>query len=104
MVAGTMERKSIAKHTGFWRFDVKAIVGGVIMGIVIVLVQQVTERIDTVLTGGAFLVLGGTTFGTLIAIASLFFRQPGGLIAGEIQAFVAVATALTPLAPTFIAI
>jgi len=83
------------------RLDTKAIVSGVMLGIVMVLVQQVTSRIDVALSGGSFSIVGGITWATVSGLSALLFRQPAGLITGEIQALIGLLTASSPLAPTF---
>jgi formate/nitrite transporter FocA (FNT family) len=85
----------------YLRLDTKAIVAGVMLGIVMVLVQQVTSRIDVALTGGSFSIIGGITWATVSGLSALLFRQPAGLITGEIQALIGLLTASSPLAPTF---
>lgn len=98
-----VERAFLANVQGkFWRFDVKTIVGAVLLGIVVNLVQQVTERADAAVTGGAFTILGGISFMTLIIISAVFFRYPGALITGEVHALISIATAASPMSPAFI--
>ncbi len=86
---------------GFWRFDLKAIVGGVFLGLVMALLVGLGDRADTALTGGAFPVFGGVSWATMMGISTLLFGQPGGVIAGLIQGFVDIATGASPLAPIF---
>ena len=88
-------------RTGFWRFDVRAIVGGVLFGIVMTLVLQVTDRADAALTGGAFLIFGGISWAAIMGISTLLCRQPGGVIAGLMQGVLAIVTGASPLAITF---
>src|SRR5207302_6395386 len=84
-----------------WRTDTKALVGGVLLGIVLVLVNQVATRLDAVINPSAGFVSGSTT-AVIIGLAVRLFRQPAGIITGEIQAFIAIATASNPLAPAFL--
>ncbi len=85
----------------FWRFDIKAIVGGVFFGIVMVLLVGLGDRADTALTGGAFLIFGGITWATVMGISTLLCKQPGGIIAGLMQGIMAIVLGASPLAITF---
>lgn len=85
----------------FWRTDTKALVGAVVMGIVFVLVQQLTVRIDTLLDPSLNL-FNGITWAVFTGLIALVYRQPAGLITGEIQAFVCLISGASPLAPFFI--
>ncbi len=85
----------------FSRFDTKALVGAVFLGVVFVLVQQIAHRIDAVINP-ASVIVGGITWATFTGLVVLLFRQPAGVITGEVQAFIAVATGLSPLALFFI--
>ncbi|MBB6216090.1 hypothetical protein HNQ80_002189 [Anaerosolibacter carboniphilus] len=86
------------KVTGF---DTKALVGAVILGVVFVLVQQIAHRIDAIINP-ASVIIGGVTWATFMGLVVLLFRQPAGIITAEIQAFIALATGLSPLAAFFI--
>ncbi len=93
--------KDLQRAQGFWRFDLKAIVGGVFLGLVMALLVGLGDRADTALTGGAFPILGGVSWATMMGISTLLCGQPGGMIAGLIQGFVDIATGASPLAPIF---
>ena len=95
-----MENVSAVKNV-FWRTDTKALIGGVVMGVAFVLVQQVAHRIDAVIWP-TLLLLGAITWATFTGLITLVFRQPAGIIMGETQALIAVATGLSPLAVFFI--
>jgi len=84
-----------------WRVDTKALVGGVLLGIVLVLVNQVATRLDAIINPSAGFVSGSTT-AIILGLCVRLFRQPAGIIAGEIQALIAIATASNPLAPAFL--
>ena len=88
-------------NQGFSRADTRAFVGAVLLGLVFVLVQQVAHRIDAVINP-ACVIVGGVTWATMTALVVLIFRQPAGIITGEVAAFVALATGLSPLAVFFI--
>jgi len=85
-----------------WRWDLKAIVGAVLVGVLMTVFGAVVERIDTALTGGSFVVLGAVNFYTLAALSTLLYRLPGGIITGQTNALIAVATGSSPMAPWFI--
>lgn len=85
----------------FWRFDLRAIVGGVFFGLVMALLVGLGDRADTALTGGAFPVFGGISWAAIMGISTLLLGQPAGIIAGLIQGFVDIATGASPLAPIF---
>lgn len=84
----------------FWRMDTKALVGGVLLGIVFMLTQQIAHRIDS-LFSPAVMIMGGITWATFTALGVLIFGQPSGIIVGETQALVANASALSPVALFF---
>lgn len=86
----------------YWRIDMKAIVGSVLLGVLMTVLGAVMERLDSALTGGAFVVLGAINFFTWSAVSSLFFRLPGGIITGLVNAFISFATAASPMSPWFI--
>lgn len=85
-----------------WRWDLKAIVGGVLFGVLMTVLAQIFERLDTALTGGAFVVLGAVNFYTIASLSTLLFRLPGGVITGLTNAFIAIATGTSPMAPWFV--
>jgi hypothetical protein len=100
--AAGIPARPAAADTRVWRVDTKALVGAVLLGIVMVLVNQVTARLDTALTGGTISAFSGSTWAIISAVSVRLFRQPAGVITGLIQAFVAIATATNPLAPAFL--
>jgi hypothetical protein len=85
-----------------WRWDLKALVGGVLFGVLMTVLGQLMERLDTALTGGAFVILGAINFYTIAALSTLLFRLPGGLITGLTNALIANASGTSPMAPWFI--
>lgn len=84
-----------------FRTDTKALVGAVIIGIVFVIMEQVTGRIDAVLDP-TLLLLNGTCWAFFTGLIVLMYKQPAGIIAGLVEAIVAMATAYSPLAFFFI--
>ncbi|MCL4369130.1 MAG: hypothetical protein M1337_08210 [Actinobacteria bacterium] len=98
---GTAVARGQYRAAGFWRFDTKAIVGGVFFGIVMVLLVGVSDKADATLSGGTFLIFGGITWATVMGISTLLCRQPAGVIAGLMEGIVAILTGASPMAPTF---
>jgi hypothetical protein len=84
-----------------FRWDTKAIVAGVLLGVVMVLIQQLTERLDTVLTGGIWFPFAGGTHSLVLVISCIFYRLPAGWITGEMNALFAFLFQNTPVAPAF---
>lgn len=98
-----MQTSYLASVQGqLWRWDLKSIVGGVLFGVLMTVLAQIMERLDTALTGGAFVVLGGVNFYTIAALSTLLFRLPGGLITGLTNALIAITTGTSPMAPWFV--
>lgn len=85
----------------FARMDTKALVGSVFLGIVFVLVQQVAHRIDAMINPSS-VIIGGVTWAIFTGLVVLLYGQPAGLITSGLQALVAIASGLSPLAPFFL--
>ncbi|UMZ73781.1 hypothetical protein [Natranaerofaba carboxydovora] len=85
----------------FWRVDTKALVGAILIGVVFVLAQQVAHRIDNMIFPG-LLIIGGVSWATFTGFVAYLLRQPAGVIMGETQALIAIASGLSPLAVFFI--
>ena len=101
MKAITEPNRTGKLSTKLWRTDTKALVGAVILGVVSMLLQQVSMRIDAAIWT-PLIILGGITWATLTGLIPLIFRQPAGIIMGETQAVIAMATGLSPVALFFI--
>ncbi|MDA8442283.1 MAG: hypothetical protein M0Z55_07890 [Peptococcaceae bacterium] len=84
-----------------FRTDTKALVGSVIIGIVFLIMSQVTGRIDDLLDP-TLLLLNGTCWAFFTGLIALMYKQPAGIIAGLVEAIVAMATAYSPLAFFFL--
>jgi len=84
-----------------WRTDTKALVGAVVLGIAFVLIQQIAHRIDNMIWP-TLIIIGGITWATFTGLITLIFRQPAGIIMGETQAIIAIASGLSPIAVFFI--
>jgi hypothetical protein len=85
----------------FWRSDTRSIVRGVFLGALMVLLVGIGDRLDGMISGGTFPILGGTTWGTIMGVSTLLCRQPGGIIAGLMEGFVSLGFGLSPLSPAF---
>src|SRR5712691_12271251 len=86
-----------------FRFDAKALVAGVILGVVMTIINAgILERVDTAMTGGTWFPLAGGTHSTLSVISGLFFRLPAGWITGETNALFAVIPGSTPVSWAFL--
>jgi len=92
---------NLTENKVFWRTDTKALVGAVILGVVSMLLQQISVRLDAVIWP-PLIILGGIAWATFTGLITLIFRQPAGIIMGETQAIIAVATGLSPVAIFFI--
>ncbi len=95
------QSSSAVINGGLWRTDTKSLVGGVILGVAFMLIQQISGRIDLVLSPSLF-IISGITWATFTGVISLIFRQPAGVIMGETQGIIAVATGLSPVALFFL--
>ena len=88
-------------NKSFFRTDTKALVGAVIVGIVMLIMMQVTGRIDAILDP-TLLLFNGTCWAFFTGLIVLMYKQPAGIIAGLVEAIVAMVTAYSPLAFFFI--
>ena len=84
-----------------FRTDTKALVGSVIVGIVFLIMMQVTGRIDGILDP-TLLLFNGTCWAFFTGLIVLMYKQPAGIISGLLEAIIAMATAYSPLAFFFI--
>ena len=76
----------------FFRTDTKALVGSVILGVVFVIGSQATGFIDNLLPTGkaGMYLINGTFWAFFTAVIALLYRQPAGVIAGEVEAIIAI--------------
>lgn len=76
----------------FFRTDTKALVGSVILGIVFVIACQATGFIDNLLPTGkaGMYLINGTCWAFFTGIITLLYKQPAGLIAGEVEAIISI--------------
>jgi len=87
-----------------WPSGTRAIVASVLLAVCFSATMQITERIDTAITGGLLDVLGGLFRNVWYWPASMYFGLTGGLIAANFNPIVAVLTATGPLAPAWFAV
>lgn len=87
-----------------WPTSTRAIVGAVLMGVCFSATMQITERVDTVITGGILNVFGFIFQNVWFWPAAMYFGLTGGLIAANFSPFIAVLTATGPLAPAWFAV
>jgi hypothetical protein len=80
------------------RFDVRAIVGAVLIGSAATMLLQVAERVDTALFAGLVVPLGILVLSTAGLLTAFFYGPIGGLIAVEVNPFFSILTATGPLA------
>lgn len=93
--------QNLVKSKTLFRTDTKALVGSVIIGIVFLIMMQVTGRIDAILDP-TLLLINGTCWAFFTGLIVLMYKQPAGIIAGLIEAIIAMISAYTPLAFFFI--
>lgn len=74
------------------RTDTTALVGSVLMGIVFVIACQASGFIDNMLPTGkmGMYLINGSIWATFTALIVLLYKQPAGLIAGEVQALFSI--------------
>jgi hypothetical protein len=87
-----------------WPSGTRAIVASVLFAVCFSATMQITERIDTAMTGGVLDVLGGLFRNVWYWPAVLYFGLTGGLIAANFNPIIAVLTATGPLAPAWFAV
>lgn len=87
-----------------WPSDTRAIVGAVLLAVCFSATMQITERIDTAVTGGILNILGFIFQNVWFWPAAMYFGLTGGLIAANFNPFIAILTATGPLAPAWFAV
>ena len=99
---GGEEPLSISQYK-YFDFSVKALVGGIILGVVMTIINAgIMERVDTALTGGTWFPFAGGTHSTVLMLSIIFFGLPGAWLTGLTNALFAVVTGSTPVAAGFI--
>lgn len=81
-----------AKNNTIIRTDTKALVGSVILGIVFVIACQATGFIDNLLPWGkvGMYLINGSVWAFFTGIITLLYKQPAGIIAGEVEALISI--------------
>ncbi|NBJ14645.1 MAG: hypothetical protein FNP40_03555 [Dehalobacter sp. 4CP] len=76
----------------FLRTDTKALVGSILLGIVFVIACQATGFIDNLLPTGkaGMYLINGTVWASFTALIVLLYKQPAGIIAGEVEAIISI--------------
>lgn len=87
-----------------WPSDTRTIVGSVLLAVAFSATMQITERIDTAMTGGVMTILGIMFQNVWFWPAAMYFGLTGGLIAANFNPFIAILTATGPLAPAWFAV
>lgn len=97
-----MQNEQAIGKRSIFKTDTKSLIGAVVMGIVFVIACQITGQIDNMLPWGkmGMYLINGTVWAFFTAILTLLYRQPGGLIAAEVEALISIM--YTPLWPAFI--
>jgi hypothetical protein len=74
------------------RTDTIALVGSVLLGIVFVIACQAAGFIDNMLPTGkmGMYLINGSIWATFTALIVLMYKQPAGIIAGEVQALFSI--------------
>ncbi|WKY42858.1 hypothetical protein Q5O14_09215 [Eubacteriaceae bacterium ES2] len=87
-----MEKEQALEKNQFFKTDTKSLIGSVVMGIVFVLACQITGQIDNLLPWGkvGIYLINGTVWAFFTGLLTLLYKQPGGLIAAEVEAVVSV--------------
>ena len=80
------------KENSLFRTDTKALVGSVILGIVFVIACQATGFIDNMMPWGkaGMYLINGSVWAFFTGIIALLYKQPAGIIAGEVQAVISI--------------
>lgn len=91
--------KTVPYEWKFWRTDLKTMIAAVLWGVVVTVLLQITERLDTAIFGGTFFL-----FALMLVpfnVGFVLFGLPGALITGWISPIFAVLLASAPLGPWF---
>ncbi|MBC3795678.1 hypothetical protein [Acetobacterium tundrae] len=87
-----MENELALKRKKIFKTDTKSLIGAVVMGIVFVIACQITGQIDNMLPWGkaGMYLINGSCWAFFTAFITLIYKQPGGIIAAEIEALTSV--------------
>lgn len=96
MAAETGQALSSAKpRKKMWSTDTRTIVMLLMLGVAMNAVQQFSERLDTMLTGGTGFFVGHVTYTSLIMTAGILFG-PMAFVAGVLSNLLSAVTATSP--------
>lgn len=83
------------------RTDTRSLVSALMLSLCMIVLQFPSERIDTLLNGGAFPLFGRVVAFTMIGLSSMMYGFAGGAIVAWINPFIATAGGSSPIAPFF---
>ncbi|MCR4427378.1 MAG: hypothetical protein NUW23_14540 [Firmicutes bacterium] len=102
MVSLGEDRWSISNpNYRLWRTDTKAIVGGVLLAVCFSITMQLTERLDTALSGGVLYWFGDLFVFLWFPASVINFGLLGGLLTANFNPIVSLLTGASPMAPRF---
>lgn len=78
-----------------WKTDTRSIIMLLMFGVATAAIQQVAERLDTMMSGGTAFYVGQVTITTMILTAAIFFG-PMGFITGVMSSTIGALTATSP--------
>jgi hypothetical protein len=84
-----------ARVKKWWLTDTRTIMMLLMFGVAMNAIQQVTERLDTALTGGTGFFIGHITYTTLIQTAAIFFG-PMAFVVGVLSNLLSALTSTSP--------
>lgn len=75
-----------------FKTDTKSLIGAIVMGIVFILACQITGQIDNLLPWGkvGMYLINGSCWAFFTGLITLIYKQPGGLIAAEVEALLSI--------------
>lgn len=87
-----MEKEQALTGNQIFKTDTKSLIGSVVMGIVFVLACQITGQIDNLMPWGkmGMYLINGTVWAFFTGLLTMIYKQPGGLIAAEVEAVISV--------------
>ena len=90
-IKGEKMKKLIEKKQIF-KTDTKSLIGAIVMGIVFVLACQISGQIDNFFPWGkiGMYLINGSCWAFFTGLITLLYKQPGGLIAAEVEAMISV--------------
>lgn len=80
-----------------FRFDVQAVVAGVLVGTAVTALLQITERLDTAIFGAVIYPFGILSMSSALISMTYLYGMWTGFIVAEINPFISTMTATSPL-------